>query len=495
MPAVIRLLPPVPFADLADYRKAGGGVALDQARRVAPQVIIDEVAASGLRGRGGAGFPTGEKWRTVVQFGSDVLATSVVVNAAEGEPSTFKDRTLMLANPYAILEGALIAAYAVGANDVYIAIKDTFAEPRARMAAALAEITAAGWLDQDGGPVNVSFVDGPSRYLFGEETAMLEVVEGRPPLPRVAPPFRRGTVDVIDDDPADEHVPVRSTSTTGPESSGADTASDVVLASDSSHSEAPPALANNAETLANVPMIISRGAAWFRSVGTDKSPGTILATATGAVRRHGVYELAMGSPLSELIDLAGGPTEGVTLVGMLGGVSNTFLADLEATMSYEGMIGAGSALGSASFHFVGNDEDPLALAAGVSRFLAVESCAQCTPCKVDGLEISLRLAKLVANEGGEADVDVLRRRLSTVADGARCNLGRQHQSVVTSLLDRFPDALAGHLSGSLPATEPAMVAAVIDIQEDIARIDDSIVTADPGWSGLQTDVIPPDAEP
>lgn len=473
MTEIARLLPPRPFANLDEYVATGGGKALDQARQVEPQVLIEEVAVSGLRGRGGAGFPTGEKWRTVVQFRSDVLATTVVVNAAEGEPSTFKDRTLMLANPYAILEGALIAAYVVDANDVYIAIKDSFTRCKARMSEALSEITSAGWLGTGDDAVAVHFVDGPNRYLFGEETAMLEVVEGRPPLPRVAPPYRRGTVDVVTDDAPWEDA-------------DNDNASDVVLAGPGAGREAPPTLANNVETLANVPMIVSQGAAWFRSVGTQESPGTILVTATGAVRKHGVFEMAMGSSLQELIDLADGPTDGVTLTGMLGGVSNTVLTDLDTAISYEALHAAGSALGSASFHFLGDTDDPLAVAAGVSRFLAVESCGQCTPCKIDGLEIAKRLATLCANDGTADDVEVVRAKLSTVADGARCNLGRQHQSVVSSLLDAFPDALDKHLSEAAPATEPAIIGELYDIEEGVARTDDSIVAADPAWSGLET---------
>ena len=158
--------------------------------------MIAEVEASGLRGRGGAGFPTGTKWRTVAAYGSSVLATTVVVNAAEGEPGTFKDRAILRANPYAVLEGALIAAHAVGANEIVFATKARFVEELRRVRSAVDELTNAGWTKD----VTISIVEGPAEYLYGEETALLEVIDGRPPFPRIAPPYRRGVVEVLTDD-------------------------------------------------------------------------------------------------------------------------------------------------------------------------------------------------------------------------------------------------------------------------------------------------------
>ena len=469
-----RVLPPVPYTDLGQYVANQGGVALQQARAVEPVVLIEELTASGLRGRGGAGFPTGVKWRTVTEHASDVLATTVAVNAAEGEPGTFKDRHLLDTNPYAVLEGALIAAEAMRANEVIVAIKGSFGDTVQRLRGALDEVRAAGWLDAPGRTIEVRIVEGPDRYLFGEETAMLEVIDGRPPLPRVAPPYRHGTVEVVTGDRATEP---------GPDAEQG--AADVVMASAETR-EAPPTLANNVETLANVPAIIRNGAQWFRQVGTEQSPGTVLATLTGNVRTPGVYEVPLGTPLDELIELAGGSTDGTHTAGVLCGVSTAFLADLSAAVSYEAMEAAGSGLGSASFRLIDADDDPLALAAGVSRFLAVESCGQCTPCKIDGLAIAESLERLCANEGTTEDADTVSDRLATVADGARCALGRQHQTVVSSILEHFPDAVEVHLSGSRAATAPRLIGATVWLDDEGERIDESIATADAAWSGLQT---------
>ena len=467
------LLPPVPYAHLADYVAAGGGVALAEARAVDPTVVIDEVAASGLRGRGGAGFPTGEKWRTVVEFGADLLATTVAVNAAEGEPGTIKDRTLLQANPYGVIEGALIAAYAVGANEITIATKASFTDTVTRLRTAIDEVGAAGWLDGADEPITIDLVEGPDRYLFGEETAMLEVIDGRLPLPRVAPPYRHGVNEVV----TDVDAPARG-------HDSFEGAADVVMAG--AQHEAPPTLANNVETLANVPAIIANGADWFREVGTDESPGTVLATVSGDVHHPGVYEIPLGMPLAELVELAGGPVRGTHIVGVLGGVSSAFLDDLDTAVSYEAMRAAGSSLGSASFRFIGADVDPVALAAGVSRFLAVESCGQCTPCKLDGLTIAHTLERICANRGTARDVATVTAKLATVANGARCALGRQHQTVVASLLDTFPDAIDQHVREQRPAATPVVIGATVGLDDQGERVDHSIVTADAGWSGLQT---------
>src|SRR4051812_46866511 len=196
-PAVMaehRILPQRQIRSLARYEETGGGAGLFGAMAVEREVVLAELEASGLRGRGGAGFPTGTKWRTILSFASDVLPTTVVVNAAEGEPGTYKDRLLLERNPYAVLEGAMIAAHVAGASTITIATKHGFPQT-ARLRTAIAEVSDATW--------NPGFdfvvVEGPREYLYGEETALLEVVDGRPPFPRIAPPWRRGLVDVVDD--------------------------------------------------------------------------------------------------------------------------------------------------------------------------------------------------------------------------------------------------------------------------------------------------------
>ncbi|MEA2843094.1 MAG: NADH-quinone oxidoreductase subunit, partial [Actinomycetota bacterium] len=276
-----RVLDAAPVETLADYVTAGGGKALEMARKAEPEGVIGAVERSGLRGRGGAGFPTGTKWRTVSENRSGTSPATVVVNAAEGEPGSFKDRAILRRNPYKVLEGALVAATAVGADTIIVALKASFTQELARVHGAIDEVRAAGWADG----VDLQVLEGPSHYLYGEETALLEVVAGRNPFPRIAPPFRHGV-----------------------DESGPDTksAADEEMAAPGSDSDAAPTLVNNTETLANVPAIVVEGPEWFRSLGTDESPGTIVCTITGRTRKHGVGEFAMGTPLWEVIDAVGG---------------------------------------------------------------------------------------------------------------------------------------------------------------------------------------------
>ena len=197
MTLVHRVLNPKPVPTLDDYvRRFAGGTGLEEARAMSPEQVMDVVAAAGLRGRGGAGFPTAIKWRTVRENRSDALRATVVVNAAEGEPGTFKDRTILRCNPYQVIEGALIGAHVVEAGSIIIALKRAFTVDTERVRSAIEEVKAAGWCDG----IELTLFEGPDHYLYGEETALLEVLDGRPPFPRIAPPFRRGVVEVVEND-------------------------------------------------------------------------------------------------------------------------------------------------------------------------------------------------------------------------------------------------------------------------------------------------------
>jgi NADH-quinone oxidoreductase subunit F len=461
-----RVLPAEPYDSLDSYIAAGGGEGVTAARAVAAETIIEELAASGLRGRGGAGFPTGVKWRTIKSFASPVLRTSVVVNAAEGEPGTFKDRSILRANPYAVIEGALIAAWAMEAGSIVIATKASFGDEVDRLRSAIAEIDAAGWL----GDVEIQVVEGPSEYLYGEETALLEVIDDRPPFPRIAPPFRRGIVEVVESDDDAE--------------SGSGLPANVQMARTEDESAAPPVLVNNVETMANVPAIISRGASWFRSVGTAKSPGTIVCTVTGDVQKPGVFEVPMGTPLRELLDGAGGAQPGQQIRAVLVGVSSAVLtaAQLDTELSYEAMSAIGSGLGSAGFIVVGDSTDVVGLAAGVSRFLAIESCGQCTPCKQDGLEIARLLDGAARGKGAADDLVTIKERLATVADGARCSLASQQQSVVGSLLNAFDQQVVARFEPDVTPVAVHLIAALVDIGELGAIVDTSFADKQPDWT-------------
>jgi NADH-quinone oxidoreductase subunit F len=466
MTVVHRVLPPRPVESLADHVDRGGGKGLDAARHAEPAALIAELEASGLRGRGGAGFPTGTKWRTVAEHRSPALATTVVVNGAEGEPGTFKDRTILRADPYSVIEGALVAARAVGADKVVVALKHSFADVVARVGSAVAEIEAAGW--DDG--VSISVFEGPGEYLYGEETALLETIAGRYPFPRISPPFRRGAEEVVTTSAAVE--------------SASGLSAQVEMAGEDG-SAAPPTLVDNVETLANVPRIVARGAAWFRTEGTEESPGTMVCTVTGMVRHHGVGEVMLGTPLRQVIDeIGGGPLSGRSIKAVMSGVATGLITHelLDTPVSFEAMADVGSGLGSGGFMVFDDTADMTAVAAGASRFLAVESCGQCTPCKQDGLVLADLWSKLCANDADQADLDTIVKRAATVGDRARCYLATQHQMLATSILERFGDDVAAHVARSASPVEPALVAELVDIAEGRARFDERHLDKQPDWT-------------
>ncbi|MGD9704113.1 MAG: NADH-ubiquinone oxidoreductase-F iron-sulfur binding region domain-containing protein [Acidimicrobiia bacterium] len=456
MAVINRVLDPEPVETLDAYVAIGGGSGLDAARRLDGVGIIEEVAASGLRGRGGGGFPTGTKWASIAA-GRTAQAPAVLVNAAEGEPGSFKDRTLLRRNPYRILEGALIAASAVGAERIVVGLKRSFARERRRVAYAIAELRDAGWLDD----VDVRVVLGPGEYLFGEETGLLEVIEGRQPFPRIAPPYRRGVDATAADDDEEPW----------------DTDEGLVLA-------------NNVETFANVPGIVMQGASWFRSLGTEQSPGSIVCTVSGDSARDAVAEVALGTPVGEIIEeIGGGARPGQRLVAALSGVANAFLpaSMFETPASYEALAAAGSGLGAAGFIVFDDSTDLVAVAHGVARFLSVESCGQCEPCKRDGLAIE---AELDALQRSTCEADVLARledRLGTITDGARCNLATQQQVVTRSLLRLFPDVVEAHVHGSTGSATSVLIAPMVDIEDGQAFLEASQATKQPDWTHASED--------
>ena len=278
------LLPEAPITSLDAYLATDwGGLGVQRAQEIGPVATIDVVAASGLRGRGGGGFPTARKWSSIA--GQTGTRRFVVCNGAEGEPGTFKDRALMRSNPYQLVEGVVIAAFAVGADEAFICLKRSFERELAAVTSAVQEFQAAGICAD----CTMTIVAGPDEYLFGEEKAMLEVIEGKPPLPRGFPPFEHGLF-AADPQLGWEATP-RAGSRTGPN----------------------PTLVNNVETLSNVPQILARGPEWFRSMGTVESPGTVVVTIVGDVVAPDVGEVELGTALGAVIDAVGsgvGPAAG-----------------------------------------------------------------------------------------------------------------------------------------------------------------------------------------
>jgi NADH:ubiquinone oxidoreductase subunit F (NADH-binding) len=455
-----RVLDQAPVGSLGEYTDTGGGGGLQAALKLEPPAVLEDLAASGLRGRGGAGFPTATKWAAVAERATEAEPATVVVNAAEGEPGSFKDRAILRTNPYRVLEGALIAAAVVGADTITVALKEGFDQERAALQTAIGQIEGEGW---DTG-VTISVVTGPSHYLFGEETGLLEALDGRDPFPRIAPPYRHGVEAVGSDDAASAAV---------------------TMATEDELTASPPTLVNNVETLAHVPGILDHGPSWFRELGTDGTPGTFVCTVTGATRTHGVAEFPGGTPLTEILDeIGGGPTRGRTLTAVMSGVANPLLPaeSFAVGLDYEAFAAAGSGLGAAGFIVFDDDTDLLAVAAGVARFLAVESCGQCRPCKDDGLRIADRLDRLSRSNGSTRDVDTITQCLTTVTDGARCYLATQQQRVVGSVLERFPEAVAAHVDGAVAPVAPEFIAPIVDIVEGRAVLDDRQGDKQPDWT-------------
>ena len=323
---------------LDEYIQQGGGDALQIALECPPEDIVQIVKRSGLRGRGGAGFPTGVKWDSL--RGDPHTTKYFCCNGAEGEPGTFKDRFILRTNPYLLLEGMAIGAYASGADAAFIAVKGRFKREIANLERAHAEMTERGML----GHIPISIKFGPDEYLFGEERALLEVIEGRDPMPRILPPYMHGLL-------------------AGP-------------------THPYPTIVNNVETISNVPGIVRHGVDWFRSEGTEKSPGTMIFTLVGDVQRPGIYELPLGTPLRTLLDdFGGGPLEGRTFKAALSGASNPVMvpSHFDTPMDFDAMAEIGTGLGSAGFIVYDDTACMLKAASVYSRFLHIESWTPANP--------------------------------------------------------------------------------------------------------------------
>jgi NADH:ubiquinone oxidoreductase subunit F (NADH-binding) len=397
-----RVLPPAPIPSLDDHVAAGGGDGLATAVQLAPDDVIDVVTAAGLRGRGGAGFPTGTKWRSVADAAGEAGRCHIVCNAAEGEPATAKDRALLARNPFAVIEGLAIGIHAIGADGAYIGVKRRFTHEVERLIGARDAAVEAGWPGAD----HIRIVPGPDEYLFGEESAMLEVIEGKLPLPRILPPYQTGLFATMD--------------------------------------EPNPTAVNNVETLAHVARILRDGADWFREVGTTESPGTMVFTVVGDVAHPGVYELPLGTPARELIvDLAGADD----VLAIYAGTSNSVVTPdvLDLPLDFDSFAEAGTGLGSGGFAVYDTSRDIVQVCAALAHFLAIESCGQCLACKLGTAEISDRLDALVRGDGTATDIAEIRRRTETVTDQNRCYLPVGAALLVRSTLDAFADAFDAHV--------------------------------------------------
>jgi NADH-quinone oxidoreductase subunit F len=459
------LVPDVPVTSVTQYFATGGGRGLARAVELGPGGTIQEVRLSGLRGRGGAGFPTGRKWQSVRESAPADEPRYVVANAAEGEPGTFKDRAILRANPYQLVEGLAIAAYAMGATAAFVGLKASFLAEIDGLERALTELEAEG----AAGEVPITIVAGPEEYLFGEETGLLQVIEGDAPLPRLVPPYLHGLFATTPE----------SGWSAGPTLGGHDR----VPATEFTGSN--PTLVNNAETLATVAHVLARGPEWHRSLGTAESPGLVVCTVVGDVARAGVGEVELGTPLAEVIDrIGGGVRPGRTVKAVLSGVSNPVLTadQLGTPVSYEGMEAVGSGLGSCGFIVYDDTTSAVELAQVVSRFLYVESCGQCPACKLGTGAITEQLDALLSGELGGDEIEVIGARLRSVTDGNRCYLPVEEQRVVASLLRAFPEEFADAKDGAAPATRGLQIAKLVDIRDGVAVYDDRQSRKLPDWT-------------
>ena len=464
VPSTSVVLPAEPVTSLEAWRAAGGGAGLARARQLGPGATVQEVSLSGLRGRGGGGFPTGRKWSLIRREEAEVGDRFVVCNGAEGEPGTFKDRPILRRNPYQVVEGLAVAAFAVEARAAYLAVKERFGPEVAALTRALEEMAAAGMA----GDVPIHLVLGPDHYLFGEEKGLLQVIEGDAPLPRLLPPYIHGLFadapqmgwsarpgEILDPETAAE----------GPRSN--------------------PTLVNNVETLANVAHILARGPEWFRGTGTEESPGTMVCAVVGDVVRPGYAEVELGTPLGEVIEAVGGGVgPGRRVRAVFSGVANGVLTadDLHAPVSFEGLAAVGGGLGSGGFIVYDDTADMVAVARRFSRFLHVESCGQCPACKFGTGEITAYLDRLDGGVGSEIDVETIGARLLTVTDGNRCYLPVEEQDLISSVLRRFPDDFAAALERG-PTTDRAYpVPKVVDLEGGVATYDERQERKRPDWT-------------
>lgn len=345
------LVPSEPYKNYDEYLSEYEDCSpLLKARDMGGSQVIKELKKAGLRGRGGAGFPTWQKWNALRNH--SCLNRSVVCNAAEGEPGTFKDRFMIQRNPYALLEGLLIAAKVVETNIVRIGIKKSFRLEIQRLKSAIGEMRAKGFFQG----MDLEIIEGPEEYLFGEEKGLLNVIDGIGPFPREAhyPPYEWGL---------------------GP-----------------SIQSPNPALVSNAETFAHVPSILHYGADSFRKIGLPETPGTVLVTVCGDVQNPGVFEVDTSTTLHEVFyGPAGGPRPGRRFKAVLSGVSAPVLlpGQFETPLGFDALREAGSSLGSAGFIVLDDTASIPRVAQAVARFLYVESCGQCPACKM-GLRITSR---------------------------------------------------------------------------------------------------------
>ena len=396
---------------LEGYKRHGGYKAAEKALAMDPDAVIQMIKDSGLRGRGGAGFPTGMKWGFIPQ--GDNKDHYLVVNADESEPGTCKDTPLLMANPHVLIEGCIIACHAIRAKQAFIYIRGEVTHVVRRVNQAITDAYAAGLL---GKGVDVVLHIGAGAYICGEETALLDSLEGFRGQPRLRPPF--------------------------PAIAGL---------------YAKPTVVNNVESIASVPAIIANGAEWYQSMGTEKSKGATLYSLSGHVNNPGQFEAPLGITLREILEIAGGVRTGHKLKFWTPGGSSTPLftdAHLDIPLDYEGVSAAGSMLGTKALQIF--DETTCVVRAVLrwTEFYKHESCGKCTPCREGTWWLVQILRDLEAGVGTEADLEKLLDLCDNIMGRSFCALGDGATSPITSSIKYFRDEYIAHLTNGACPFDP-----------------------------------------
>ena len=398
--------------DIDAYIKVGGYEAWKKCiKELTPEQVVQELKTSGLRGRGGAGFPTGVKWDKVLNH--RVKERYFVCNAGEHEPGTFKDRHLLKTIPHQLIEGCLIASRTAQAKASFIYVNHEYQEERENLKKALAQAKERGFVGKNilgsGIDIELQVFEGHGSYVAGEETAMLESMQGRPAMPRQKPPFY----------PTDYGL------------------------------YGKPTLVNNVETLCNMPRILHKGAAWFTQVGTEKCPGTMMFSLSGAVNRPGVYEMPMGVTMRELIERGGGGVPGgrhIKAVFPGGPAFSMVTADqLDLPMDFDSLKKAGTGLGSAGVIVVDDATCMVRQTLKFSNFFKAESCGQCPPCRMGTINLATLMTKIEAGEGTQKDLDSLLQLCGFVKGTGYCTLVTGAAVLVQSSVKLFRHEFEDHI--------------------------------------------------
>ncbi len=398
-------------ATIAGYRRTGGYTGLEKAvKEMTPAELIELISDSKLAGRGGAGFPTGVKWKAVADAPGD--PKTIVCNADEGEPGCFKDRATMDHDPFAVIEGMTLAAYATGAPQGFIYLRYEYPETEKILEEAIEDARASGLIGENIFGTDFTFHlyvrRGAGAYICGEEGSLLNSLEGKHPFPRNKPPF--------------------------PVTHGYND---------------KPTVVNNVETLASVPHIVENGAEWYRNLGAGEHAGTKLISLSGDIQRPGNYEVPIGMPLSTLLyEWAGGPKEGRTIQAVtMAGLSGGFLAgdDLDVTLDEPCIRSKGSFLGAGGIMVFDDSRDMVAAAHDAMAFFAHESCGKCFPCRIGTQRMTERLNGSSPDLGYDDWLAEIEDIGSTMKSTSACGLGMAAPHVTESLLRYFPDQVQGHL--------------------------------------------------